>query len=164
VKPHWTDRGGGRVAPLGFGALRLHDGPGMAVLAGADAPWPARAERAEGIRFMGYSLDTKRFPTFRYRMGDVSVEEHYEIAGDYASEDERFTRVLKLKGNAPEGLSLRIATGGMSEENGGWRHHAGVHFTVTGGTARLRGGNELIVAPAFTGGAAGVRIGGRWIP
>ena len=81
AKQHWSDRGGGQTQPLGFDVVRVGgDGQGMAVLTDANAPWPPRVERAPGIQFLGYRLDKKRFPTFRYKMGEMSVEEHYESA------------------------------------------------------------------------------------
>jgi plastocyanin len=163
VKQHWTDRGGGNIPPLGFGVVRLQDGPGMAVLADDKAPWPQRKEHAGGIRFLGYHLDVKRFPTFRYSMGGLTVEESYETTGDYKTTDEKLTRVLRLKGPALSGFFVRAATGNMRADAGGFRHQAGAVFTIAGGEAILRNNNELLVRPAFTNGTAEVRIGAAWV-
>ncbi|HEX2748462.1 MAG TPA: PA14 domain-containing protein, partial [Verrucomicrobiales bacterium] len=164
ARQHWTDRGGGDTQPLGFNIIRTAgEGQGMAVLATAEAPWPTRKERAEGIDFLGYRLDKQRFPTFRYKMGDLQVEERYEPAGDYKTSDERVTRVLKFKGNAPAGLYVRAATGNMKPEGSGWKNDKGYTVAVTGGEATLRRNNELLVRPSFTNGTAEVRIACTWL-
>jgi azurin len=164
ARQHWTDRGGGDTQPLGFNVIQPGSpGQGMAVLADANAPWPLKNERAEGINFQGYRLDKQRFPTFRYKMGDLHVEEHYEPAGDYKTSDERFTRVLKLKGTPPAGLYIRAATGAMKPEGTGWRNEKGFAVSVNGGEATLRNNGELLVRPAFSGGSAEVRIAFTWL-
>jgi hypothetical protein len=164
AQQHWTDRGGGDTQPLGFNVLRTAgEGQGMAVLADANAPWPAKEKRAEGIDFLGYRLDKKRFPTFRYKMGDLQVEEHYEPEGDYKTGDERFTRVLKFKGSAPANFYVRAATGDMKPEGTGWRNQKGYALGVTGGEAVLRHNNELLVHPSFANGSAEVRVACMWL-
>ncbi len=164
ARQHWTDRGGGKTQPLGFNTIRVSgEGQGMAVLADANAPWPAKKERAEGIDFLGYHLDKKRFPTFRYRMGDLRVEETYEPAGDYKTGDEKVTRVVKFTGTAPANLYLRASTGNMKPEGSGWKNDNGYTVSVAGGEPVLRGGKELLVRPSFTNGTATVRIACTWI-
>ena len=160
ARQHWSDRGAGQTQPLGFDVVRVcGDGQGMAVLTDANTPWPPRVERAPGIQFLGYRLDKKRCPTFRYKMGDVSVEEHYEPAGDYKTSDEKVTRVIKLTGTAPANLFIRAATGGMRKEGDVWLNGGRFSVSVAGGEGILRNESELIVRPAFTNGAADVRIG-----
>jgi hypothetical protein len=164
AKQHWSDRGAGFTRPLGFDVVRpCAPGPGMAILADANAPWPARAERAPGIQFRGYRLDRNRFPTFRYRMDGVEVEEHYEPAGDYAALDERVTRVLRFTGAAPPNFFVRAATGNMRQDGDGWINGSGFTMRVSGGEPVLRNGNELLLRPAFNNGAAEVRIALAWI-
>lgn len=163
AKQHWTDRGAGQTRPLGFDVVRpVPEGQGMALLADAAAAWPAREERAAGIRFLGYRLDKKRFPAFRYRLGAATVEEYYEPAGEYAKGDGRITRILKFKGAEPN-LYLRAATGAMTPHDGGWRHADGFAVTVSGGAAVFRNGNELLVKPEWKEDAAEVRIGLSWV-
>ncbi len=164
AKQHWSDRGGGQTQPLGFDVVRVcGDGQGMAILTDANAAWPPRAERAPGVQFLGYRLDKKRFPTFRYKMGDLNVEEHYEPAGDYKTTDEKVTRVLKFTGTAPANLFIRAATGGMKKEGDLWLNSGRFSVSLTGGEGILRNNNELLVRPAFANGSAEVRIGLAWI-
>lgn len=163
AKQHWTDRGGGQTQPLGFDLIHpVQQGQGIAVLPDAAAPWPPRQERAVGIRFLGYRLDQRRFPTFRYRMDGVEVEETYVPEGEYAKGDGRITRVVKLKGNAPN-VYLRAATGNTRQDNGVWRNSGGYSAVITGGEALLRNNNELLVKPAWNNGAAEVRIALTWV-
>ena len=164
ARQHWSDRGGGQTAPLGFDEVRIGgDGQGMAVLTDEKSPWPPRQERASGLQFLGYRLDAKRFPTFRYRMGDLNVEEHYEPAGDYKTANESVTRVLKFTGTPPAGLFIRAATGGMRKEGDLWLNGGRISVRVGGGEGILRNNNELIVRPAFNNGTAEVRIGLAWL-
>lgn len=163
AKQHWSDRGGGQTQPLGFDVVHpVREGQGLAVLTDAAAPWPKRQERAEGIRFLGYKLDAKRFPTFRYRIGSTLVEERFEPLGDYAKGDGRVTRVLKFSGAAEPNLFIRAATGGMKPEGSGWKSDQGVLIGVSGGEPLLRNNNELIVRPQWNGTSAEVRIALSW--
>lgn len=163
AKQHWSDRGAGSTQPLGFDVVHpVGAGQGMALLPDSSAPWPARELRARGIEFLGYHLDQKRYPTFRYRMGEVQVEENYEPAGDYKTGDGRVTRILRFKGNAPANLYIRAATGGLKPEAGGWRNSDGLTIRVSGGEALFRSNNELLVRPAFKDRSAEVRIGCAW--
>jgi len=164
AKQHWSDRGAGQTQPLGYDVVRVGgEGQGLAVLADANAPWPPRQERAAGVQFLGYRLDAKRFPIFRYKMGELNVEERYEPSGDYKTADESVTRVLKFTGTAPAGLQLRAARGGMRKEGDAWILGGRLSLRVTGGEPVLRNNNELLVAPAFASGAAEVRIRMAWI-
>jgi plastocyanin len=164
AKQHWSDRGAGQTQPLGYDVVRVGgDGQGLAVLADANAPWPPRQERAPGVQFLGYKLDAKRFPTFSYRMGELNVEERYEPAGDYRTANESVTRVLKLTGTAPTGLCVRAAHGPLSKAGADWHLGGRLALNVAGGEPLLRNNNELLIAPAFTNGAAEVRIGMAWI-
>jgi plastocyanin len=163
AKQQWSDRGAGQTQPLGFDVVRVGgDGQGMAVLADANAPWPPRQERAAGLQFLGYRLDAKRFPTFRYRMGGLLVEEHYEPAGDYKTSNETVTRVLKLTGIPDGNVFIRAATGGMRKEGDLWLVGGRISVRLSGGEPVLRQNNELLVKPSFTNDRAEVRIGLAW--
>lgn len=97
---HSTDRGTGYEPPLGDHVLKFPAGPGFATLADANTPWPAAPDRLSGPnRFLGYRLDAKQQPTFRYRVGNVTIEEFPQPkAGEV---DMTFIRSFKLTGSGP---------------------------------------------------------------
>jgi hypothetical protein len=71
---HWTGRGQGFQPPLGVNVLQLPEIAPLARLENGDAPWPAAPARDHGdYKFLGYRLDSKGQPTFRYRFQDVTV-------------------------------------------------------------------------------------------
>src|SRR5436190_11807766 len=71
---HWTDRGAGFEGPLGDNVVKLPTGPTFALLEKADSAWPANG-RKDGQKFKGYKLSKDDRPTFRYAVGDVTVED-----------------------------------------------------------------------------------------
>ncbi|MFO1065472.1 MAG: PA14 domain-containing protein [Pirellulales bacterium] len=72
---HWVGRGPGFQGPLGDFAVNIETDSPLARLAAEDAPWPAKTDREEGYKFLGYALDAGGRPTFRYRFGETEVEE-----------------------------------------------------------------------------------------
>ena len=72
---HWTGRGQGFQSPLGDNVLRLPDMRPLARLPDADADWPTQPARDQDYQFLGYRLDAKGQPTFRYRFQDVTVSD-----------------------------------------------------------------------------------------
>jgi hypothetical protein len=130
---HSTDRGTGYEPPLGDHVLKFPAGPSFALLADANAPWPAAPDRLSGPnRFLGYRLDAKQRPTFRYRVGGVTIEEFPQPkAGEV---DMTFIRSFKLTGSGS--LWFRAATGDLKAAGDGT-------FNVDGKfKVRLRGGGE----------------------
>jgi azurin len=163
ARQHWTDRGGGEIQPLGFGTVSLTgDRPGLARLKDKAAPWPAGGPRAEGIQFLGYQMDAKRFPTFRYRMGDALVTERIEPAGDYKTSDERLSRVLRLA-LAPDDLYVRVAAGSLKQDGSHWILNDALRIGIAGGEALLRDGNELLVRPALANGSGEITVAMEWL-
>lgn len=130
---HSTDRGTGYEPPLGDHVLKFPSGPGFASLSDATAPWPAAPDRLSGPNhFLGYRLDAKQQPTFRYRVGGVTVEEFPQPkAGEV---DMTFIRSFKLTGSGP--LWFRAAVGDI-KANGDGTFSADGKFKV-----RLRGSGE----------------------
>jgi len=135
---HWNGRGS---ASDPGSAERAKIAPGLPfqVLASLDQPWVDDATlkvpyerdtaaptkeitiivRPEGYQFEGYRLDENRFPTFRYRFGEMEVTDRFDPAtfGDKKG----FTRTLKLTGKAEEHTYYRLAnTGGQSTDADGW--------------------------------------------
>ena len=49
--PHWTIQGMGLIRPLGTDVMVFPHGSPLAVLADANAPWPAEASKTLGMKF-----------------------------------------------------------------------------------------------------------------
>ncbi len=126
---HWTDRGGGEQAPLGYDLLRpsAEVGVPFAILASADAEW---TKRAEGYAWKGYTLDAKRLPTFLYEWSGVKVSDRFECEGE-ATAGGKIVRTLKLAGPIPANAFLRVASGTLQPTGDG--------FLVAGGVFEVQG-------------------------
>ncbi len=116
---HWNSRGSGYQSPLGYDVLSPAEGQPFAVLATPDAAWPAKQDRAPGYAWKGYRLDASRYPTFFYEWNGLKVEDSSEPAAG------RLTRTLKLAGAVPKGTCLRLATGKIEAQDGGFLVDAG---------------------------------------
>jgi hypothetical protein len=91
----------------------------MAQLADAAAPWPSLSGRELGYRFLGYRLDEKRRPEFRFQFGEAEVSERF--APTQANGHSGFRRELRVeRAAAPVGLWLRAAVGDTIEPRDGW--------------------------------------------
>ncbi len=135
---HWINRGGGAQPPLGFDVVRLSAdaAPSLAVIAQPDKPWPTLPPegRAEGFQWKGYTLDKKRFPTFRYEWNGLKVTERFDPAGTALGDDGKIVRTLKIDGQIPAGTLFRIAAGAKVEAADGG-------FVIDGGKLALGGTN-----------------------
>ena len=112
ISRHSTDRGVGYEPPLGDHRIVLPAGPAFAALTDAQAAWPAAPDRLSGVnRFLGYTLDAQQRPTFRYRIGGVTVEETPRPrAGEV---DLTLVRHFRFTGTADRPLYLRVAKGAI---------------------------------------------------
>ena len=140
---HSTDRGVGYEPPLGDHLLRLPGGPAFASLGTATATWPAPPDRLTGAnRFLGYTLDAVRRPTFRYQVDDVVIEETpTPKSGDLET---TLVRHFKLSGRSPGPFFLRAATGKITplRENE-FRIDQQLHLKITGTAPGVVVGSEL---------------------
>jgi azurin len=133
---HWTGRGGGAQAPLGFDVFRPAGelSPPLAVLASTSAEWPKSdpKQRAEGFAWKGYTLDAQRFPTFLYEWDGVKITDRFDVQGDAVAGAGKLIRTLQLNGPIPANAFYRAATGAsIQPEHGG--------FLVTNGRFALEG-------------------------
>jgi len=140
--PHWGVQGMGQIRPLGTEVVVFPAGPALAVLAGAEAPWPAGAPQAARQKFLGYQLDTRQQPTVLYRFDDAEVQDFLspvEVLGRSG-----LRRTLTFTGQVPAGLHLRLAVGKLTvvaEQR--WRLAETVDLRVDGGVrAIVRGHGE----------------------
>jgi azurin len=166
AKRHWTGRGGGEIKPSGFAVIRPAPGVALAELAAPDQAWPKAP--AKDARFLGYSFDAKRQPTFRYRVGSVEVAETFTPAGDAKTHDAALTRtlVLKTKGSAPAALQFRLLTDDFAEEAGAFVVGKEVRISVPGAQPTVRAAakaREVLVPIIFRDGQATLTIHYAWI-
>ena len=74
----------GHFHPRGTDQISLPPGIPFHRLESPEAPWPRKAKnnhlfpQDHGYQFLGYHLDAQRRPTFRYRYGDILVEDFFE--------------------------------------------------------------------------------------
>ena len=140
---HSTDRGEGYETPLGDHVIKLPTGPSFAALPEADSLWPAAPDRLSGPNhFLGYRLDGKRQPTFRYRVGAVSIEEFPQPkAGEV---DMNLIRTFKLTGSGR--LWFRAATGDVKAAgDGSFKVDDKLKIRIKGAGEPKISGNELRV-------------------
>jgi hypothetical protein len=106
-----VDRGSGFQGPAGESVVSFPEGPALALLDSASAPWPAAPKQGHvpGYEWLGYELDAKRRPTLLYAYAGVEVRDAFEpIAGPHPS----FRRTLTLAAASPPGnLWFRAAIG-----------------------------------------------------
>jgi mono/diheme cytochrome c family protein len=155
---HWNDRGAGTVGPLGDNVIDLGPQPSFARLASANDSWPATAGREAGFRFLGYQLDEKQRPTFRYRLGDVIIEDHPEPFSNDGDKYPGLRRTLKLLGGEGSGLYYRAAVAQAIDDAGDGTFRIDGVWTVrlkTRGKPLIResaGRRELLVPIDFLNG------------
>src|SRR6202012_6028131 len=99
---HWTGRGEGFQPPLGDHLIPLAKHAPLAKLASTNDSWPTGMAREHGFRFLGYRLDSKQQPIFRYSYSGVTVED--------------FAVPLKAAGQAHPGLERTVSFTGSSSE------------------------------------------------
>ena len=143
---HSTDRGVGYEPPLGDHRIALPDGPAVAVLASSDAPWPAAG--SGDVRFLGYRLDTRQQPTFRYRVAGVEVEE--TPLPKPGTLDMTLVRTFRFLGTPPAQTWLRLAKGGLKAAGPVFTFENGLRISVQGADAVVQG-DELRVPVAKAG-------------
>ena len=70
---HWRGRGQGRQQPMGDDVTTWETRTPIVELDAIDQPWPEKFGREMGYRFLGYRLDEKGYPSFRYKVGGAIV-------------------------------------------------------------------------------------------
>lgn len=153
---HRSGRGTGYEKPLGSNLYALPKGAPFAVLAAADAKWPAESGKAAGYQFRGYTLDDKQRPAFKYEFSGVKVEDFPVVLA--AEPDSSIKRTITLKSDkGPANLYFRAATGTIVEKDGAFLIDGKVRMKIEGQKPLLRsidGKNELLVPIVFQGNEA----------
>ena len=117
----WRGQGSGTVRPLARPQV-LAKGPDLDLV---DAPWEVDDGRPPDHQFQGYSLDKKGRPTFRYRFGQIQVQDKFEdrVAADEYGQAS-LHRTVRFETLEPaKGLRFRLLSGGVlqvpTDENAG---------------------------------------------
>lgn len=148
---HWQGRGPGTQGPMGDNVVTYQRQPAVASLESKDAAWPAESD----VTFLGYSLDEKRRPAFRYVIGDLTVEDHLV---PFNTEDRLgLRRTLRISGNGGlESAFFRLAaSSSLTADGDGFRTAEGILVRVLSGQPDVvsSGGlQELRVAASATAG------------
>jgi mono/diheme cytochrome c family protein len=161
---HWTGRGEGFQAPLGDHLVALAPNAPLAKLASPNDPWPAGMARENGFRFLGYKLDAKQQPAFRYSFAGITVEDQPVPLKVEGQPFANLRRTLTFAGSSAEPLYYRAAVASKIEKvadgeyklDGFWTMKLG-GGTGNGSEATLRqsGGKwELLIPVNLSGGNA----------
>jgi hypothetical protein len=104
----WHGRGERQLAHPRGSVIDFSGAPALAILPDARTPWPDSAGSAGSFRPLGYAVDERGRPTYRYRIAELEVE-------DRIRPDESGTvleRELVIRGSGTEGgLFVRVAEG-----------------------------------------------------
>lgn len=152
---HWQGRGQGRQEPLGDNALRVEPTVPVAVLESLNTPWPEEEPRELGYRFLGYRLDAKGRPTFRYGTAEYEVlDTPVPVPGE---REPSLERRITVAGNVVDNLYFRAAIGNNIEDLGdGWYrvdNALRIHVSIANPTLRQSNNRwELLVPVVSTGG------------
>lgn len=158
---------GGPLKPNGFASVDSAPGRPLARLATPTSAWPADEAGAGEYRFLGYSFDAQRRPTFRYRFGELAVSESFQPRGTVAAGDLRLTRILVFTTTGPTspGLMFRVLRGAdFTAQPGGYLLQKTVTVT-TSGRAVMRPadpGQEVLLPVDFKEGCAQLEITYAW--
>lgn len=149
---HWNSRGSGHEKPLGYDVLQPTGEvtPAFFISDKPDAAWPQweKGKRYEGFVWKGYTLDAKRFPTFRYTWHDAAIEESFTVSGDGNKPDGNatLTRTVKISGHLPANAWYRIASGSYESKDGVFIAAGPQKNRITAAGAQLAGSNLVIPA------------------
>lgn len=152
---HWNSRGGGHEKPLGYDVLQPTGEvtPAFFVTEKPEAEWPKwdKVKRHEGFEWRGYSLDTKRSPTFRYAWQGAEVEESFQAVGDGNKPDgnAKLIRTVKVSGKLPANAWYRIGSGALEGKDGVFTLKGTPSCLISAAGAQIAGKN--LVIPGRTG-------------
>ncbi|MCA9070639.1 MAG: hypothetical protein KDA84_17030, partial [Planctomycetaceae bacterium] len=105
----WRGQGHGTVRPLGNDLLRFSDGP---ELESVQSSWTTEQGRLPHHQFLGYVLDDKQRPTFRYKFHDVKVEDNFREIKPQAMSSSGLRRTITFAGQpSSSDFHFRAAVG-----------------------------------------------------
>lgn len=107
--PMWSGRGDGSSVPLGA-ILNLGVYPELAKLDQLNEGWPIQMEEG-GYRYKGYQLDQEGWPTFRYHLHGVKIQDQIKSV----QVGKQIQRKLKREGSVAS-MYFKLAQGQNIEE------------------------------------------------
>lgn len=156
----WNGRGTGHMDPQGD-AVEIGKEPQVGVLASEESQFPdlsrnSNEVRKSDLRFRGYSLDSKRYPTFKYSLKDVHFEDFFKPIDASGS---GIVRTVTANANNPENLWFRVAVNSISESGGAFIVDNKYKVVAEGAKIRPYGKiQELIIPFKFSSNQATVKI------
>ena len=149
---HWVGRGPGNQTPLGGSTMTLEKSSPVAVLKSPEADWPAESPRERGYKFLGYRLNDKGQPTFRYRTPWASVEDQpVPVVRDDIGMFRREIVITPLVGVKLAGkIYFRAAVGKVEKTGKGYVMNDSITVAVAGGgepILRESGGKTELLVP-----------------
>ena len=140
---HWNGRGQGFEAPLGDHLIELAPNAPLAKLASPNDPWPTALARESGFRFLGYKLDAKQQPTFRYSFAGVTVEDQPTPLKAAGQPFAGLRRTLTFAGASNEPLYYRAAVASKIEKTAEGEYKLDGFWTM-----KLSGGEAVTLRQA----------------
>lgn len=106
ASPMWHFRGGGSVLPVGD-LIILNDAPALAVISSDNQAWSDTLSNQSLFRAKGYELDENGYPTFKYTLYNINVEDKITPSND----GKMLVRKVSTMGGKQNNLYCRIANG-----------------------------------------------------
>ncbi|MFT5470891.1 MAG: azurin [Verrucomicrobiales bacterium] len=163
---HWNGRGQGNQPPAGFDVGKPAVGFPLQVIESSEEPWQKEfkgdfkydkdnpvsksekkyVENHPDYKFIGYRLDEKRFPTFRYEFQKLKVEDRSAPKESEAG-IEGIERMIVITGSAAAGTHFRIAENGTLGEDGWFDTGGPTKIKCKGAIVREWGDKRELVVP-----------------
>ncbi len=164
----WTGQGSGEAHILGHDLATLPKGPAFVVLPDPAAAWPEASRRALGQRFLGYDLDEKQRPSFRYVCADVTITDAPVEMQVEGSARPTLRRTLSFASATDKTLQFRAARDARIDDLGEGRVRIGrsLQMMLPPASYRIRAAGqerELLVEVQVRQGSAQLSIDYRWL-
>lgn len=163
---HWVGRGPGYQKPLGDAVIQLPKEAPLAVLDSNTTEWPATTDQNNKdpkFKFLGYTLDPKQNPTFRFKFDDLTVEDLTlpKVDGEVGT----LTRTLSFASDKPaSNVYYLVATGKVTADSDNW-YKVGDSLRIHAPGAMVReskGRQELLAPVKLEGGKAKIALEYEW--
>ncbi|MCM8536317.1 MAG: PA14 domain-containing protein [Lentisphaeraceae bacterium] len=159
----WDGRGTKVIFPTKDESVQVGKDLQFAKLANAESNWPAELtrnaneRRTHSMRFRGYKLDKKRYPTFMYTLDDISFEDFFKPVD---SNGTGIVREIHLSSAAnPSNLWFRVSLDTIKQEGELYSVNSQFKIKVAGAVLRQFGNiQELMVPVKFEDGKATVKV------